>query len=301
MDQSTDHDSSREHDSQPTFSTFQEVIQAAYDELSPKQHQLAQYFAVHEDIIAFASASEIGNAVGVSAATVVRFARALGYSGFTDLQDHVRSTFSKNRTASQKLAERIQLGKFSGDAAATITQINTHNIQETMRQVVPEVLHEAVTAILNAERIRIFAGGMSAAAAVMFEHSLLMLGMPARAIINGGLTQTLEIAALTERDVVIVVSIWRYLKDTVDAARYARQRGATIVSLTDSPVSAVARASDYVFVALTESAAHSSSMTGMMSLIDLINATIISRRPEQSTAALKRVDDSYYEQGRLTE
>jgi DNA-binding MurR/RpiR family transcriptional regulator len=282
-------------------SAVSEKIQAVFDNLSPRQHHLAQYFIDHEEAIAFTSANEIGKLSGVSAATVVRFARVLGYEGFTDLQEDVRSTLLENRTASQGLEERINAGGFNGDIAAFIAEVNTRNIKETMDQVSPIVLSDAVNAILNAERVCVFGGGMSAAAAMMAEHSLLMLGIPVRAIVNGGLSQTLEISKLTDRDVVVAISIWRYLRDTVDAARYARALGATTIALTDSPVSAVARVADLVFVAATERAAHSRSLTGIMSLIDLINATIISRRPRESMQALKRIEDSYIQQDRLVQ
>jgi DNA-binding MurR/RpiR family transcriptional regulator len=182
---------------------------------------------------------------------------------------------------------------------AHIADININNIQETLRQVSAETLNQSVAAIISAQRIRVFASGMSAAAAVATESSLTMLGFPVRAIVNGGLSQTLEISKLNNRDVVILISVWRYLRDTIDAANHAHAVGATTIALTDSSVSPVARSADYVFVATMESAAHSRSLTGIISLIDLINATIISKHPEQSMQALKKIDDLYHDQGKL--
>jgi DNA-binding MurR/RpiR family transcriptional regulator len=67
-------------------SPIRQRILALFEQLSPKQHRLARYFLDHEHVIAFASANTVGRDNDVSAATVVRFARALGYEGYTDLQ-----------------------------------------------------------------------------------------------------------------------------------------------------------------------------------------------------------------------
>jgi DNA-binding MurR/RpiR family transcriptional regulator len=92
---------------------------------------------------------------------------------------------------------------------------------------------------------------------------------------------------------VIVISMWRYLRDTVDAARAARQAEATCIALTDSPLAPVAQVADFVFIAGTEGAAHSRSLSGIIALIELISATLVSRRPKESMAALQRLDAMY--------
>ena len=282
-------------------SRVQKKILARFDELSPKQHRLARYFLDHEDVVAFASANVVGKEVGVSAATVVRFARALGYGGFTELQDDIRSTFTQYHTASQKIEQRISEGSLVDNVSTNIAKVNIRNIEQTLQGVSLDTLDKAVDAIINADHIRVFGGGLSSAAVVMAAHSLKMLGFQSRAIVNGGLTQTLELSTLNAEDTVIVISIRRYLKDTVAGAQYARESGAKTIALTDSLVSPIARLSDFVFIAATERAAHNRSLTGLFSLIDLINATIISRRPQESMQALKRIDDLYYQQGDLAE
>jgi DNA-binding MurR/RpiR family transcriptional regulator len=237
----------------------------------------------------------------VSAATVVRFARALGYEGYTDLQEDIRAALPQYNTPSQKLAQRISEGSFASNVSANIAEVNIRNIEQTLQNVSLEMLDLAVDEMVNADRILIFSGGLSSMAAVMAQHSLTMLGFQARASINGGLAQTLEMSTIGPRDAVIVISIWRYLKDAVAAATYAHDAGAKVIALTDSLISPLAPPSDYMFIATTERAAHSRSLTGLISLIDLINATIVSKRPRESMQALKRIDDLYHQQGSLVE
>jgi DNA-binding MurR/RpiR family transcriptional regulator len=282
--------------------SVRERILAILDDLPPKQYQLARYLLDYEQEIAFISANDVGRENGTSAATVVRFAQSLGYEGYTELQDQIRATITQhqNRTASLKLAERISQGEFSKDLPAHIGEVSVRNIEETFNQISLEVLDEAVDAILAAEHIHLFGGGLSAAAVILAQHSLVMLGCPAQAVINGGLSQTLQLASLTERDVVVVISIWRYLRESVEAAERAKSAGATLITLTDSLASPLARIADFAFIAATERAAHSRSLSGMFALVDLLGAMIVSKKPQQSMSALKHIDNLYHQYGKLS-
>lgn len=276
-----------------------ENILAVFNTLSPKQRQLARFFIDNEDMVVFASANDIGVRVGTSAATVVRFCRTLGYKGYADLQATIRSKYPQYRTVVQKMEDRMANGDLTGNLPMRIAQANTQNIQETMNQVSDEKLSAAVAAIIQARQIYIFGSGLSTATAVLAEHALTVLGFSARAYLNGGLNQTLEISRLTEHDLVIVITIWRYLRATVEAAKAARTIGATCIALTDSPISPVVGLADHVFIAATEGAAHSRSLTGILSLIDLFSAAIAAQRPKESMEALQRVDNLYRQNGLL--
>jgi len=273
--------------------SLRENILAIFDRLPQKQRRLARYFLDNEDVVAFASAHDIGERSETSAATVVRFCRALGYEGYTDLQSAIRAKFPQYGTAVQKLAARMANGNLTEDFPPQIARANTKNIQQTLNRVSDADLAGAVAAIIAARRIRIFGNGLSAAAAILAEHSLTTLGFLARACTNGGMEQITELSRLAEGDLVIVVSVWRYLRATIEAAEAARAVGAVCIALTDSPVAPVAALADYVFIADIEGAVHSRSLAGIMSLIELISATIVAKRPQESVEALQRLDAFY--------
>lgn len=281
-----------------TTPSVRENILTQFDTLSPKQRQLARFILDNEDMAVFASANDIGDQVGASAATVVRFCRALGYEGYTDMQAAIRTQFPQYRTTVEKMAAQLANGGSAENLTVHVAQVATQNIQDTMSQVTDEKLAAVATAISQARHIRIFGSGLSAAAAILAEHSLSSLGFSARACSHSRANQSLELAQLTGQDMVIVISLWRYLRDTVEAAQAARQVGATCIALTDSPVAPVAQLADHVFVAATEGAAHSRSLTGIIPLIELFSANLVSTYPNKSMAALQRLD-SLYQQNNL--
>jgi len=275
--------------------TVREHILANFPNLSPKQRQLARYFIDHEDVVAFATTGQIAEQTGASAATVVRFCRALGYEGFTDLQTTIRSQLPQYLTAVQKLAERINIGDFTEHLPAIIAQANVNNIQNTLSQVSDSVFTDIVAAIIRARHIRIFGNGIAAAAAISAEFALSMLGFAAQACTSCGGSQLIEISRLTEKDLVIVISVWRYLRDTVEAAEAARVAGATCIAITDSPVAHIASLADYVLIADMEGGLHSRSISGILSLIDLISAAIVVERPQASMESLQKIEAFYHE------
>jgi len=282
-----------------SVSSPRDHILANFPNLSPKQRRLARYFIDHEDVVAFASTSQIADQTGASAATVVRFCQMLGYEGYPDLQAAVRSQLPQYRTAVQKLAERITDDNRTEHLPAQIVQANINNTQKTLNQISDSELTKIVAAIIRARNIRIFGSGLSAAAAISAEYALSVLGFAARACTDGGVSQLLETSRFTDQDLVIVISVWRYLRDTVEAAEAARDAGATCIAITDSPVAPVATLADHVFITDIEGAVHSRSLSGILSLIDLFSAAIVVERPQESLEALQRIDRLYLENDML--
>ena len=105
----------------------------------------------------------------------------------------------------------------------------------------------------------------------------------------------MEVSRLTDQDLVIVISVWRYLRSTVEAAEAARAAGATCIALTDSPVAPVTTLADHVLITDIEGALHSRSLSGVLSLIDLFSAAIVVESPQESMESLQRIDAFYQE------
>jgi DNA-binding MurR/RpiR family transcriptional regulator len=283
----------------PTGPGVRETILAQFDTLSPKQKQLARFILDNEDMVVFASANEIGERVNASAATVVRFCRALGYEGYTDLQGAVRAQFPRYHTTIEKMAAQLANGNRPDNLPARVAQSAVQSIHDTINRVEADTLKAAAEAIIQARHIRVFGSGLSAVAAILAGHALASLGFTARACTEGRASHAIELSHLSQQDLVIVISIWRYLRDTIDAATAARDTGATCIALTDSPVAPVASLANHVFIASTEGATHSRSLAGIFALIELISATVASRRPHESMAALQRVDTFYRQNNML--
>ena len=265
--------------------------------LSEKQTRLLNFILDNLSYVAFASAGEVGRKAGVSAATVVRLCQALGYKGYADFQKHVRETFP-SYTAAIERVETIEVA----DAASLVERVfslNVHNLSETAQRISQEELEAVVEAIYKARSILVYGAGLSASLSLFLAQSLKILGFPAHTLLSGGLDVALEGAFLDSVDLVIGISFWRYVKDTAQLLRRAKQVGASTIAITDSPVSPIARLADHKFIVITESVSHSISLTAAMSVLDLLIAALLYRDAKRCTEALRRVNSSYEESGSL--
>jgi DNA-binding MurR/RpiR family transcriptional regulator len=124
------------------------------------------------------------------------------------------------------------------------------------------------------------------------------MGLNARYILASGIPLALELTALKSTSVLVAISVWRYVAETVLAMERAEGAGATRIAITDSLVSPIAQRADYAFQVATDGVAHSLSLTSMLSLINAFVAALSLERPEETARALRDVDAAY-RQGKL--
>jgi len=278
-------------------SELQRRIAERYDQLSPKQRQVARFIADNEAFTAFASAAELGKAVDVDAATVVRLAQSLGFSGYAELQEVIRGRIPERLTFVQRIEQQRQQPMDRQQLPVKVFTNDIENLNQTLNQTQPEAVDAAVEAICRADHVIVVGMGFSAAVAVFLGHGLNSLGIRTTVLTEGGSSLTITLANLRPTDLVIGVSVWRYLRDTVAALAGAAERGVPTMALTDSSVSPPARIADHVLVAATRGVGHSLSPVGLIAVVNLLLAEIAVREPERALAVLREVDRLYREQG----
>jgi DNA-binding MurR/RpiR family transcriptional regulator len=248
-----------------------ERIKQYYPRLTRGQKALAEFITTHYDRAAFLTAAKLGQIVGLSESTVVRFASALGYNGFPELQEDLQEVV-KNKLST---VERLEL---SADYMAQesvlkkVLQTDIENIRLTMEEVSESEFDSAVEAILDANRIYIL-GLRSAAALSNFLGYYLNLILQNVNIVNLGLSDIYEqLLPAKSGDLIIGISFPRYTRITVEAFEFAKNRGAKTIAITDSSLSPLGRKADFTLVAKSDMASFVDSFVAPMSVI---NALII--------------------------
>lgn len=277
--------------------TLEKRITGSLDEFSRKQGRLARFMLNNKYFVSFASASQVGEKVGASAATVVRFAQSLGYEGFSELQTAIREELPSYLTAVERMGERLaaphMADDLAGDIPSQVFHTDISNIERTANALSTTQLEAALDAIVEADRILVVGSGLSAPTAQFLTHSLKVIGFDARSAIDGGLSLAVDTSQLDAGTLLIAIDLWRYVRSTVEAVRSARRHGATVITITDSIVSPLAQVADYAFEVATDGVVHSLSPTAVISLLNAFIAALSYRVPEQSMEALRRVDAAY--------
>ena len=259
-----------------------------YKTLSKGQKQLAAYITENYDRAAFITASKMGRIVGVSESTVVRFAYALGYDGYPELQKSLQELIRNKLTSVQ----RIQLtGDLQpNDVLRSVLKSDVSNIRATIDLIDNASFNAAINALLEAKKVYIV-GLMSAAPLAQFLAYYLGFVMDNVVMVSGAMGNIYEdLFRISSEDVCIGISFPRYSNRTIDALDFARGKDATIIAITDSVSSPIAEKAEHALIARGDMAGFADSLVAPLSLINAIIVACSLRRREQVSNTLSQLE-----------
>lgn len=243
-------------------------IQQHYAGLSKSHRKVADFIMQHVDKAAFMTAAAIGATVGVSESTVVRFAVVAGYSGYPQLQKYLQDTIRSSLTSVQRLqAADVKLGGREEKLLDRTMAADAELIRRTLEQTDREAFAQVVQSIAQARRIYI-QGTRSSATLASFLALYLNILHPGVVHVDS-LTYE-QMMRIGQQDMCIAISFPRYSEHTLSALRFARDRGATTVAITDASHSPIAQVSQHVLLAACDAASFVDSLVAPLSLINAL-------------------------------
>ena len=256
--------------------------------LSKGHRRIAQYIVEHYDKAVFMTASRLGESVGVSESTVVRFAAVLGYEGYPQLQRALQELVSHRLTAVQRFEMSSEIDPNA--VLRTVLKSDMQNIRATVEELDNHAFEEGVKRILNAKEIYVI-GLRSAAPLAQFLGYYLNYIFDRVHLVSSAATDVFEeIARISEADVVIGISFPRYSTRTVKAMRFARSCGAQVISITDGPMSPLHEVSDVCLNAYTDMASFVDSLAAPMSVINALVVSLGLHRKEELSRHFKQLE-----------
>ena len=236
--------------------------------LSKGHRKIAQYIVEHYEKAVFMTASKLGESVGVSESTVVRFASAMGYEGYPQLQRSLQELVSHRLTANQRFEMSTEIDP--REALGVVLKSDVQNLRATMEQMDAAVFEDVVNRLLSARAIYIM-GLRSAAPLAQFMGYYLNYIFDNVHLVSSGATDVFEeISKLKENDVLVGISFPRYSTRTLEAMRFAKRCGAQVVAITDGPMSPLADMADATLTARTDMASFVDSLAAPLSLINAL-------------------------------
>ena len=271
-------------------------IQSELPSFSKGQKQIARFILEHYDKAAFMTASRLGVTVGVSESTVVRFATELGYDGYPHLQRALQEMIRNKLTSVQRM--EVSGDRMGGrDVLQTVLHADTDMIRVTLDEIDRDAFQGAVDALMGAKRIYILGVRSSSALASFLGFYFNLLFENVTLVHTNSVSEIFEqVLRIGPGDVLFGISFPRYSKRTLSAMKYARDRGARVIALTDSQLSPLARVADHVLLARSDMASFVDSLVAPLSVINaLIVAVGMSRRDEieQTFNKLERIWEEY--------
>lgn len=256
-------------------------IEEGYSSFSKGQRRIASYIMEHNDKAAFMTASRLGQTVGVSESTVVRFAMELGFEGYPQLQRAMQEMIRGRLTSLQRIEVTDSRMK-DGDILQNVLGFDIDKIKYTLDHTSRETFASAVQAIAKARRVYLV-GVRSAEALAVFLNYYFNMILDNTVFVRASSETAMfeQMLRVNEEDVVIGISFPRYSKRVVSAMRFAGDKNARVIAITDSVTSPLAQIAGDVLLARSDMASFVDSLVAPLSLINaLIVAVAMDKKDE---------------------
>ncbi len=273
------------------------TIESGMSGFSKGQKRIAAYILENYDKAAFMTASKLGKLVDVSESTVVRFASELGYDGYPSMQRALQEMIRSRLTSTQ----RIQAAgdRLSGqDVLGAVLQSDIDKLREVVGEADRAEFNDVVERILNARHIYILgvrsssfvAGYLNFYMHLLFENVTLVQSNAAGEIFE-------QLFRIGPEDVMIAISFPRYSKVTMNTVKFAQDRGATIIAVTDNELSPVYQMSDAALLAPCEMISFVDSMVAPLSIMNALLVTLAYRMGTDVSTTFAELEDIWNEYG----
>ena len=278
--------------------TLMGLIETHAPQFSKGQRRIADFITAHYDEAAFMTAARLGDEVGVSESTVVRFATELGFDGYPGLQKALQELIRSKLTIVQRLdVTRARMAE--EDVLKTVAAADINNIRHTLDNVDATVFNEAVDCIVAARHVYVFGAGSCKHLAGFLTHYLqMLLGGHVRRIAVASQAEIFEeMLDLSEEDVVIGISFPRYSKKSVQTLHYAHTKGAGVIALTDSTLSPIAPYAGCLLTAHSDMAAVVDSLVAPLSLINALIVAVSLNTMDRIRPKLEELERLWHNYG----
>lgn len=207
-------------------------------EMTKSEMKIAAHYFENVNDFAFDTLDSVAEKINTSTTSVIRFCRKLGYSGYKPFQDEIRSAFKSELTLPDKLKRTIIHG--SGDVQLSKTVANAMVcIENTFNNLPSLSVHNAVSAIVNADRVFCF-GLKESHALAHYAYTRFLTVRDNTFMLTAGHSGEVEsVLSIGEDDVCICFLFHRYTKQSPQILRLLKERGATVILITSSPYESV--------------------------------------------------------------
>ena len=255
------------------------VIQEKRAGFSKGQNRIARYITENADKAAFMTAAKLGQKADVSESTVVRFALELGFEGYPEMRKALQEMIRNRLTSVQRIevAKTVIGGR---DTLSAILNSDMENILRTQNSLDRARFDEAVEALLRAQKIYILGTRTSAALSTFMGFYFNLLFENVRVLAENTAGEIYEqLMRIGPEDVFVGISFPRYSKRTATAVRFAKERGALVLALTDAAASPIAEVADICLLARSDMVSFVDSLVAPLSLINALIVEVSKRKP----------------------
>ena len=270
-------------------------INNCYSSMSKGQKMLATYITDNYDKAVFLTAAKMGETVGVSESTVVRFATYLGYKGYPEFQRALEELVRNKLNSVQRM--EVTYGRISqSKILETVLSADADKIKTTLEKIDHSAFEVAVSTILEAKNIYIVGIRSCAPLASFLGFYLNLICEDVTAVNTNSSSEIFEqLIRIGEDDVIIGISFPRYSMRTLKALEFASNRKAKVITLTDSVHSPMTLYSSCNLIARSDMASIVDSLVAPLSVVNALVVALCMKKQKEVISTLETLEQIWDE------
>jgi DNA-binding MurR/RpiR family transcriptional regulator len=274
----------------PSNIDFSQQVSDKYATLTKSEKQIANYVRKNQEETAFLSAGELADRLGLSEATIVRFARTLGYSNYPEMRAVLQQAFRRRVTHSVRLRGRLDDLREGGDIFERVTVAEIDYLTLALQTVDREALQKAVSAISEHERIFVFGPGPSVSLVDLLDLRLTRFGKQVIPLTGMGREVLEPLLSMSDHDLLFAIAFFDVNPTLEIVLDYAKEVNCPVILLTDTLGSVIGDKADILLAAKRGPVSAFHSLVVPMTIINTILLEVANRDLESVTVKLDKLD-----------
>src|SRR6266567_1197850 len=265
-----------------------ELVRHRLASLSPAERKLARVLLASYPIAGLESVARFAERAGVSPPTVTRFITKLGFRGYPEFQESLRTEVQAR--LSSPLA-RYRDEPHHESAVNTALDASAHNLRATLELLSHRDVKEAIDLLADVRRRVMVLGGRVSAPLARYLAGQLHLLRPGIGLVDADRSgPAQQLIDMRKTDVLVVFDYRRYQPDTIDSARVAAGRGSDVILFTDPWLSPASAFSRQVLVTSVETVGPFDSLVGATAVVEAMIAAVLNRLGSRAEARMQSLE-----------
>ena len=267
-----------------------------FQDLPANQKKVANYILHQPNELAFLTTDLLASKLDVSKPTIVRFARSLGYKGFSELQQESVGAIQSDLSNMHQYMDELQK-QTQNETLDKVIATEIENINDTLNHFDRSVFNAVVKMILNAGQVFTMGVGISSLLSQILSYELNQVAINARSISTGPARFVELLSFARKGDVVVGFSFPPYSRETIEAAAFAKERKAEVVAFTDTRTSPITFHVSEVIVVRTKNMLYTNSISAISIMMNAIVTEIALKNQKAIAPKMEAISRKMRETG----
>lgn len=234
-----------------TWSQLEKLIKIRYPKMSKRLKQVAEFILENPNLVAFETIAVLSEEMNLAPSTLIRFASALDLNGFNELKQIIKEDKLEHTSnySNRLLLMRDSQKKWKSDELLTrFSKANRDSLRSLEETASRQDIDRAIQMMNDAKHIFLLGNGRAHTVATYMSYALNHIDKKVFLISGSGGMFSEQMSNVERGDLLVAISYSPYSSNTCELAAQAANRGVSVISITDSPISPLANTSQLSFV-----------------------------------------------------